>query len=308
MDSVRQYNNYIKNTLVPRLAGQGKHVTTVDQYSNFLTADGKVDATLYANIAHPNQAGYNRMAQTWFRGIQAVVPAAKVVYFQDNAENSFRAPFPTIASGKVTLSCRACAAGETSAGSSVGLSPSQPHLFNRGGGWFSTAKGWEFWVGRVHSSDYPVLDGRKFGPYQLDKQPLLGAHDVPVELSMTVDLDHNKAWGQARWKDSQGRVQEFKAAPVDWDSEGGNVSNVMVTIDTRSEHTGIALDDLRVEGELPQPRPHPFGKAEHVDTPTQWRQAGRFVARRDAVDQQNVERRKRRRCPIWCTCPRKIGC
>jgi len=73
-DSVGQYNNFIKNTLVPHFTDQGKHVSTVDQYSNFLTPDGKVDASLYANIAHPNPAGYKRMAETWFRGIQAAVP------------------------------------------------------------------------------------------------------------------------------------------------------------------------------------------------------------------------------------------
>jgi acyl-CoA thioesterase I len=72
-DSIVQYNNYIKNTLVPYYAGQGKHVSTVDQYSNFLTSGGAIDTGLYANgINHPNQTGYDRMAQTWFEGIQAL--------------------------------------------------------------------------------------------------------------------------------------------------------------------------------------------------------------------------------------------
>jgi acyl-CoA thioesterase I len=74
-DAVVKYNNYIKNTLVPHFQEQGKHVTTVDQYANFLSAGGAIDKTLYANGSgvHPNVAGYARIAQTWFAGIQAVV-------------------------------------------------------------------------------------------------------------------------------------------------------------------------------------------------------------------------------------------
>jgi lysophospholipase L1-like esterase len=73
-DSVGQYNKFIKDTLAPHFVGLGKHVTTVDQYSNFLTPAGKVDATLYANIAHPSPAGYERMAKSWFQAIRAIAP------------------------------------------------------------------------------------------------------------------------------------------------------------------------------------------------------------------------------------------
>lgn len=66
------YNNYIKNTLVPSFATQGRKIATVDQYSNFLTG-GSIDTSLYSNgINHPNATGYDRMAQTWFNGIQAL--------------------------------------------------------------------------------------------------------------------------------------------------------------------------------------------------------------------------------------------
>ena len=80
-DSVSQYNNYIKNTLVPEFVRQGKHVSTVDQYANFVTPKGAVDATMFSNIAHPNAAGYDRMAQTWLKGIQEVAlkPEASAV-------------------------------------------------------------------------------------------------------------------------------------------------------------------------------------------------------------------------------------
>lgn len=74
-EQIVNYNKYIKNTLVPKYAKLGKNVTTVDQYSNFLTSGGAIDSTLYSNgINHPNAVAYDRMAQTWFTGIQAVVP------------------------------------------------------------------------------------------------------------------------------------------------------------------------------------------------------------------------------------------
>src|SRR5207302_6289623 len=64
---------YIKNTLVPAYAAQGKHVTTVDQYSNFATPVTGGDPALYSNgINHPNATGYDKMAQTWFTGFQSL--------------------------------------------------------------------------------------------------------------------------------------------------------------------------------------------------------------------------------------------
>jgi hypothetical protein len=79
LTSVLLYNNYIKNTLVPYFQNQGDFVTTVDQYANFLTADGVLDTSMFASptthgLIHPNVEGYDRMAQTWFDGIQVVVP------------------------------------------------------------------------------------------------------------------------------------------------------------------------------------------------------------------------------------------
>ncbi|MGN6644748.1 MAG: GDSL-type esterase/lipase family protein [Verrucomicrobiota bacterium] len=68
------YNNYIRNTLVPYFAGQGKYVTTVDQYTNLCIPGTLItDTSLYANgINHPNATAYDRMAQTWFEGIQSL--------------------------------------------------------------------------------------------------------------------------------------------------------------------------------------------------------------------------------------------
>jgi lysophospholipase L1-like esterase len=71
-DSIVQYNNYIKNTLVPHYAALGKNVTTVDQYANFGSGT-TVNTSLYSNgINHPNAAGYDKMAQTWYGGIQSL--------------------------------------------------------------------------------------------------------------------------------------------------------------------------------------------------------------------------------------------
>jgi lysophospholipase L1-like esterase len=72
--SIVDYNTYIRDTLVPTYQNAGKHVSTVDQYSNLLT-NGSIDPALFSNgINHPNATAYNRMAQTWFDGIQAVHP------------------------------------------------------------------------------------------------------------------------------------------------------------------------------------------------------------------------------------------
>lgn len=72
--SVTAYNDYIKNTLVPTYVDQGYHITTVDQSANFVKPDGTLDQSMYSNIIHPNAAGYDRVAETWFKAIQVVTP------------------------------------------------------------------------------------------------------------------------------------------------------------------------------------------------------------------------------------------
>lgn len=77
-----EYNDYIRNVLVPAFIAQGRRVTTVDQYSNFVTdpAGLTIDAALYSNgINHPGATGYSRMAQTWFNGIQAALTGGPTV-------------------------------------------------------------------------------------------------------------------------------------------------------------------------------------------------------------------------------------
>jgi lysophospholipase L1-like esterase len=71
---IADYNQYIRDTLVPRLVAEGRKVTTVDQYRNLLK-DGKIDATLFSNhINHPDAKAYDQMAQTWFEGITGLYP------------------------------------------------------------------------------------------------------------------------------------------------------------------------------------------------------------------------------------------
>lgn len=73
-DSITRYNKYIAGTLVPYFAGLGRHVSTVNQYTNLCVAGAtNIDSGLFANgSSHPTPAAYNRMAQTWFNGIKAL--------------------------------------------------------------------------------------------------------------------------------------------------------------------------------------------------------------------------------------------
>lgn len=69
--TIVDYNTYIRDTLVPDYQARGKHVSTVNQYINLLTK-GSIDPALFSNgINHPTAVAYDRMAQTWFAGIQA---------------------------------------------------------------------------------------------------------------------------------------------------------------------------------------------------------------------------------------------
>jgi MYXO-CTERM domain-containing protein len=69
-DSLVKYNNYV-SSLVGSYAAQGKNISMVDQYSNFSKSGIQIDTSLYSNgINHPNAIGYDKMAHTWFNGIQ----------------------------------------------------------------------------------------------------------------------------------------------------------------------------------------------------------------------------------------------
>lgn len=115
-DPTVQYNSYIKNTVVPKYQALGKNVTTVDQFSNFLTTGGAINTSLFCpDNAHLRPAANELVAQTWFAGIQALSsipdppdpPAPSIVvtgtYTQGNAAPSLPAN-NLIVQGSSTLS------------------------------------------------------------------------------------------------------------------------------------------------------------------------------------------------------------
>lgn len=70
------YNAWIRDTLVPKYQALGKHVTLVDQYVNFLTNPANnttINQSLFSNgINHPNNAGYDLMAASWFNALETL--------------------------------------------------------------------------------------------------------------------------------------------------------------------------------------------------------------------------------------------
>jgi hypothetical protein len=74
--AILELNRFIRETLVPEFVARGAHVSTVNQFANFVTDPNSStgDRTLYANgYNHPNAEGYRRMAQTWFKEIQRII-------------------------------------------------------------------------------------------------------------------------------------------------------------------------------------------------------------------------------------------
>ncbi|MEI6644891.1 MAG: glycosyl hydrolase [bacterium] len=71
------YNTYIRQTLVPTYAGKGYAISTIDLYKHFLTnpSDPKsIDPARLSNrINHPTNAFYDKMAESWFQGIRALL-------------------------------------------------------------------------------------------------------------------------------------------------------------------------------------------------------------------------------------------
>ncbi len=90
------YNTYIRDTLVPYWLGQGKRISTVNQYRNLLTdpnnAASAIDASKYSNgINHPTNAVYALMAATWLDGILTVTPPTLPVLDQNTFSSSIPA-------------------------------------------------------------------------------------------------------------------------------------------------------------------------------------------------------------------------
>lgn len=75
--NIFDYNTYIRQTLVPTYAGKGYTISTVDLYRLFLADvnDPKsIDATRLSNgINHPTNSLYDKMAESWFQGIELLL-------------------------------------------------------------------------------------------------------------------------------------------------------------------------------------------------------------------------------------------
>lgn len=72
------YNNHIRDELVPDLVASGHSVSTVDLYTMFLDDPNdptSIGSGLHANqINHPTNEMYDQMAEAWFDGINSSVP------------------------------------------------------------------------------------------------------------------------------------------------------------------------------------------------------------------------------------------
>ena len=71
-NTIRTYNSAMPG-LVSSRVGQGRHIVLVDMYGAF-TMDSNYKTSLLADNLHPNQAGYNRMADVWFAALDRYLP------------------------------------------------------------------------------------------------------------------------------------------------------------------------------------------------------------------------------------------
>lgn len=71
---VQAYNAQIRDVIVPKYDSLGDRVVFVDQYPNFVDANGNIIAARLPDTVHPDRIGYDRMADTWAAAIQQVVP------------------------------------------------------------------------------------------------------------------------------------------------------------------------------------------------------------------------------------------
>jgi hypothetical protein len=71
---VQAYNTQIRDVIVPKYDSLGDNVFFVDQYPNFVDANGNVIARLLPDGIHPNQTGYDLMGDTWAAAIQQAAP------------------------------------------------------------------------------------------------------------------------------------------------------------------------------------------------------------------------------------------
>lgn len=71
-NNVRTYNAAIPNLVSTRVA-QGRHIVMVDMYGAF-TMNASYKTALMGDNLHPNQTGYNLMADVWFKALEPYLP------------------------------------------------------------------------------------------------------------------------------------------------------------------------------------------------------------------------------------------
>jgi lysophospholipase L1-like esterase len=71
---VQEFNAQIRDVIVPKYDSLGDQVIFVDQYPNFVDANGNIIATRLPDTIHPNQIGYDLMGDTWAAALQQAIP------------------------------------------------------------------------------------------------------------------------------------------------------------------------------------------------------------------------------------------
>jgi acyl-CoA thioesterase I len=67
------YNTQIRDTIVPKYDSLGDNVIFVDQYANFMDANGNI-IHIGPDGVHPDQIGYDLMGDTWAAALQPAIP------------------------------------------------------------------------------------------------------------------------------------------------------------------------------------------------------------------------------------------
>jgi hypothetical protein len=150
------------------------------------------------------------------------------------AEVVFMKYFPSVSDGVVVLTFKAFAAGATSDDCTVGLCSDTlrpPRVM-----WSSTPAGWQLLIGRTGPDGAAVYVNEAFP----------GGHDTTVYLKLCIDTAHGKVWGKATWLGADGKEQDYETALYDCDPSLATVSGVVITIDRRSERSGMDIDELVV--------------------------------------------------------------
>jgi lysophospholipase L1-like esterase len=74
---ILSYNSHIREKLVPTFSAEGHAISTVDQYTHFLTKQEdpqSIDAARLSNGRnHPTNQLYEKMAESWFQGIESLL-------------------------------------------------------------------------------------------------------------------------------------------------------------------------------------------------------------------------------------------